>query len=73
MKIKHEEYTIYVRSPLQKVQCQYGIDMFEDSVCYNDGSFAIIIKDDRDVTLKQFENICSAHLLMTVIDWLQGN
>lgn len=68
MRIKHAEFSIYVRAPYHRGQCLYGTD--HPWRCKNDGSLAISVHDDRDQMILQYANICSAHLLQVVISEL---
>lgn len=66
MRVRHKEYSIYVRAPYDRGLCLYGPHIS----CKNDGDFALKIMDDRDHVILQYANICNSHLLMAVIDQL---
>lgn len=66
--MKHNEYTIVIHAPTDKDRCHYGVGLSHQ--CHNDGSWAIRIVDDRDNILWQYNNICEAHLIQTVMTWM---
>jgi hypothetical protein len=70
MRVKHAEYSIVIQASNERGLCQYGVD--QPFACKNDGSFAIKIYDDRDQILTQYSNLCSAHLVMVVLDQVLG-
>jgi len=72
MPIRHAEYSIIVQAPMERGHCQYGLDKPHQHPCNNDGSFALKVLDDRDRTQLKYGNICEGHLLVAVIDWVQG-
>lgn len=69
MRVKHKEFSIYVRAPWSKGPCTYGPNLS----CQNDGDFALSVLDDRDKVMIQYGNICSAHLVMAILDQLVSN
>jgi hypothetical protein len=71
MHVRHAEYSIIVQAPYSHGLCQYGID--QPFACKNEGSLAVKIIDDRDEILRRYSNICSAHLVLVVLDQLAGN
>jgi len=74
MRVRHAEYSIIVQAPTQRGHCQYGLDHIpHQHPCNNDGDFALKVIDDRDRVQLKYGNICSAHLLMRILDWVQGN
>lgn len=66
MKIKHEEYSIYVRAPYSRQPCLYGLGVYPQT-CENDGDFCLSIRDDRDNVITQYANVCAPHMLMAII------
>lgn len=64
--IKHHEFTFMVRSPYDIKRC------FHHN-CKNQGEWAVIVKDDRHITVIEYTNICEEHILQVFIDAACGN
>lgn len=65
MIIKNEEYDILIRSPQGiSFNCSY----FPVGTCSNKPEFDLFFKDDEGKIFKIYNDICSRHLIIAIIE-----
>ena len=56
----HKEFDFLVRSPEDIALCTYY-------KCKEHGSFHVIIKDDKNVIVADYQNICDKHIIFAFL------